>query len=31
MSKNVLHESSRPYFVDFRKFQDFSLYVNNTN
>ena len=31
MSKNGLHESPRGYFVDFRKFQDFSMYVNINN
>ena len=31
MSKNGPHVSSHGYFVDFRKFQDFSMYVNYTN
>ena len=31
MSKNGPHVSSHGYFVDFRKFQDFSIYVNTNN
>ena len=29
MRENALHVSSRRYFVDLRKFQDFNVYVND--